>query len=249
MPLWSEDDLSLSKDSVFDWGSLPSGSEDKGKAKDKEPIDVSTLANAEGQRAASGKDKLYRYDPTNMTRITDITDLVDDSSDDNSDDEAVIGKSSSMQISGADEENCRRRKRSSRTKGSDGRMAWCRHAIIFTFCVAAVGGTIGHAVTNNNSQKGASSSQEGGVRGSGGDTNQEQQELLETAERVSTACSENKLNEDLSECQKLCHSMLCCFQGGDYSCEMDKGQKCAVYAGCEALVQGVPLGAVKEEEQ
>eukprot|EP00579_Thalassiosira_antarctica_P023239 CAMPEP_0201988266 /NCGR_PEP_ID=MMETSP0904-20121228/92237_1 /ASSEMBLY_ACC=CAM_ASM_000553 /TAXON_ID=420261 /ORGANISM="Thalassiosira antarctica, Strain CCMP982" /LENGTH=312 /DNA_ID=CAMNT_0048542427 /DNA_START=100 /DNA_END=1035 /DNA_ORIENTATION=- len=68
----------------------------------------------------------------------------------------------------------------------------------------------------------------------------EQQELLEIAERVITACSEKELNGDRSECQQLCHLKLCCFESGEYSCEEDESKDCAVYAGCKALVEGIP---------
>ena len=74
-----------------------------------------------------------------------------------------------------------------------------------------------------------------------------QQQMLEMAERVIIACSENRLDEDLAECQNLCHSKMCCFESGDYSCESDESKECAVYAGCEALVEGIPFEDVDEE--
>ena len=77
----------------------------------------------------------------------------------------------------------------------------------------------------------------------------EQQQLLEIAERVVTACSENELNDDGSECQQLCHSKLCCSLSGEYSCEEDNSKDCAVYAGCGALAEGIPLGAAEEDEE
>eukprot|EP00579_Thalassiosira_antarctica_P005636 CAMPEP_0201878412 /NCGR_PEP_ID=MMETSP0902-20130614/9577_1 /ASSEMBLY_ACC=CAM_ASM_000551 /TAXON_ID=420261 /ORGANISM="Thalassiosira antarctica, Strain CCMP982" /LENGTH=263 /DNA_ID=CAMNT_0048406051 /DNA_START=146 /DNA_END=937 /DNA_ORIENTATION=- len=67
----------------------------------------------------------------------------------------------------------------------------------------------------------------------------EQQRLLEIAERVLLACSEYKINEDLSECKKLCEANMCCFEEGMYSCEDDENRYCAVYAACEALL---PIG-------
>ena len=74
------------------------------------------------------------------------------------------------------------------------------------------------------------------------------QQRLERAERVVIACSEQHLNADISECQKLCHAKLCCFDSGEYSCKSDKKKDCAVHAGCEALVEGVPLDAAEEDE-
>ena len=75
-------------------------------------------------------------------------------------------------------------------------------------------------------------------------------ELLEIAERVITACSEDKLNEDMKECQSLCHSRMCCFEesGSDYSCQLDTSKNCAVYAGCEALVEDILVGGAEEDE-
>lgn len=67
------------------------------------------------------------------------------------------------------------------------------------------------------------------------------EELLQTAERVITACSELQLNEDMSECQNLCHARMCCFDSGKYNCEKDQNKACAVFAGCEALVDGALL--------
>lgn len=72
-----------------------------------------------------------------------------------------------------------------------------------------------------------------------GDDESREQELLEMAEHVVLACSEETLDADMSECQELCHSRMCCFETGIYSCEEEEGRDCAVYAGCEALV-GVP---------
>jgi len=77
----------------------------------------------------------------------------------------------------------------------------------------------------------------------------DEQQLLETAERVVMACSESKLNDNSSECQKLCKSKLCCFDEGDYGCQDDASKDCAVYAACEALVEGLAVGAADENEE
>ncbi len=42
---------------------------------------------------------------------------------------------------------------------------------------------------------------------------------------------------------------MCCFETGKYSCKDDVKKMCAAYAGCEALVEGVPLGAAEEDEE
>mmetsp|Transcript_28560 Transcript_28560/g.49313 ORF Transcript_28560/g.49313 Transcript_28560/m.49313 type:complete len:263 (-) Transcript_28560:156-944(-) len=241
MPLWNEDDRSLSKDSVFDWGSLP-----------EQSVGVSTSTSVQGQTTA-GNGHLARYDPKTLHRITDITDLVDDSSED-SDDDAVIGSHSSVQVAGADEENGKRRNRStvSASRGGAESMLCCRQVIILVSLIAtiaAAGLAIRYAVISSNPSKSSYSVGEGGEIARGGNGIQEQQQLLEIAERVVTACSENKLNGDMSECQKLCHSNMCCFESGEYSCEDDESKDCAVYAGCEALVQGIPLEAAEEDEE
>jgi len=64
----------------------------------------------------------------------------------------------------------------------------------------------------------------------------DQQRLLEIAEEVVSACSENKLNEDLSDCQQLCREYMCCFEDEEYSCKDDGDKDCPVYAGCRALI-------------
>ena len=96
---------------------------------------------------------------------------------------------------------------------------------------------IGYTVVNSATTVSLFSAADGSDSGS--DSNNGQQHLLEMAERVITACDENRLNEDISECQKLCYSRMCCFEKDEYGCQADAGKDCAVYAGCEALVQGV----------
>ena len=83
---------------------------------------------------------------------------------------------------------------------------------------------------------------------SGGGGQDDGQKLLEIAERVITACAESNLNADVTECQKLCKGALCCFDDGEHSCADDESKACGVYGGCEALIEGIPLGAGKEDE-
>jgi len=67
-----------------------------------------------------------------------------------------------------------------------------------------------------------------------------QHKLTDAAKRVVIACSEEMLNKDMPGCQWLCCSSMCCFLGVGYSCKEVKGRDCAAYAGCKALVIGVP---------
>jgi len=76
------------------------------------------------------------------------------------------------------------------------------------------------------------------------------QEELEIAERVISACGETNLNKDKSECQTLCHGSMCCFENDDeYGCQDDLSKDCAVYAGCEALIEGHILDGIDEDEE
>ena len=81
----------------------------------------------------------------------------------------------------------------------------------------------------------------------------QQQRFLDIAQHVLSACSENQMNKSMEDCQTLCHGKLCCFErdvGSGYDCREDESINCPVYAGCEALVQGVPVdGATKSTER
>ena len=56
-----------------------------------------------------------------------------------------------------------------------------------------------------------------------------------------TACDKNRLNEDISECQKLCYSRMCCFESDEYDSMGVRPMLGRIalfikfYAGCEAL--------------
>jgi len=78
----------------------------------------------------------------------------------------------------------------------------------------------------------------------------DQQELLETAERVVIACAPVQLDQDMSECQSLCNAKMCCFEGKDdpYNCEDDETKMCGVFAGCKALMEGEPVDGEDLEE-
>jgi len=198
-----------------------------------------------------------------MNRIADITDLVLD--DSNSDDEDSIidnGFNSSMEIA-QDVENGRVRKgRRRRGGGQDDDyyaggilgLSKCRQLLVIIAIVSVICGAslaILFAVdridepqtiqgsylvsTTDNVDEESSSTQ--------------QQQLLEMAERVITACDEDKLNDDMSVCQHLCHGSMCCFETDEYGCQDDVSKDCAVYAGCEALIEGIPLGGTSADEE
>ena len=161
-------------------------------------------------------------DPTAMSRIVDITDLVDDSDDD--DDDNIIGSSSSMphtmHIGTAGS------KRSSSSSSKKG--------LVGLIILAAIVCVVGFGYVNN--QRSSSSTVSSAYLLV--DDEDGQQEKLETAERVITACGQDNggINK---ECQTLCKSKLCCFETDDYGCQADDSKDCATYAGCIALVEGV----------
>ena len=175
-----------------------------------------------------------------MNRITEnLADLVNDGSDSDVDDD----------ITDASSVNNKKKKKSNNTSSSSrlgGTGQHYRQIIVVLSLVAIIIGAslaIGYTVVNN------TSSESSYLMANKED--EKEQTLLEIAERVITACSEDKLNEDMKECQSLCHSRMCCFEesGSDYSCQLDMSKDCAVYAGCEALVEGIPIGAVGEDEE
>lgn len=245
------DDNSASRDSVFDWGF----SRDNNSNKSKDD------ASASGNEGPSS-----RYDPKTMSRIVDITDLVDESSSEDSDDDAIVGHSNSNgngnkgrnSMSSHQSKNKKNKKRHAQKKygpGGTGPNLMCRQVVILVslvMIIAAAGVAIGYAVidggdpTNNSGGASSGSNTSPAVRGA--DNAQVSQSLLEIAERVIIACAESKLDEDMRECQELCHASMCCFESGQYSCENDDSKDCAVYAGCEALVEGILLDGLEEDE-
>lgn len=77
---------------------------------------------------------------------------------------------------------------------------------------------------------------------------QDPQRLLDIAERVVWACDYARLYEDATDCEDLCQGNLCCVDGeaGESSCEDSDGREgdaseCAVYAGCEVLLESKTL--------
>ena len=126
----------------------------------------------------------------------------------------------------------------------------CRQVLILLSLVGIIVGAsvgIGYAVLSGGNTNGKSGTNAAAFAGANGENGMTEQQLLEIAERVIVACSETILDNDLTECQNLCHSSMCCFESGQYSCEDDESKACAVYAGCEALVEGYIDESVKED--
>ena len=164
-----------------------------------------------------------------MDRIDDITDL--DSSDDD-DDQAgeEYGHSSSLGLVS-----------SSDALGNDSSRVGivCRQSIVVFGIVAIIVCTsalIGVAITKHPLGDTLDVTE---AYTDGAYTGEDGQLLLERAERVMTACSEEKLYEDMSDCQSLCRRAMCCFDDPDseYSCQDDPAHECAVFFGCEALME------------
>lgn len=245
------DDRSVGQQSVFDWGKESCGG---GNDRSIASGDTSTK---EGPSS--------RYDPKAMSRIVDINDLVDDSGDDSDDDDQIVGHSSSSgginaKGKGAGSVGAAAKRRKSGNMlgygpGGIGSGMMMRQILILTALVAIIVGAsmaIGLAIVNSNepgNNKGASNTQN--LMGTPNKMTEDtrNQQLLEIAERVIMECSESKLDEDMSGCQKLCKKNMCCFESGKYGCEDDEKKNCAVYAGCANLMEGVPLDAAEEDEQ
>jgi hypothetical protein len=258
----SSHDRSGSNDSVFDWGlsSLVSISPLTPK-----PV-ISLINRAVAPPLPSSMEEnddgpSSRYDPKAMSRIVDITDLVDESlGGDDSDgydsvDEDVAAacerEPSNMSLDASSptiQSNQNPNKR--RLQYGPGGMG-CRQAIVLISLVGMILAAtlaIGYAVlinnggnnnNNNNNASFPSNNNRGSVNSVRGNTN-EQQLLLEMAERITIACSEEMLERYgvyRSECRMLCHDSLCCFEeSAEDNCEDDESKACAVYAGCQALV-------------
>jgi len=215
------DDTSVGRDSVFDWGS--SGSS-KVRLSSIEGKGTKTNINNSDAEAPTS-----RYDPTAMSRIVDITDLVDDSDDD--DDDNIIGNSSSMPHT--------MNIGTINTKGNKSSSRRLIYPIVIGMVLMGIVG-LGYTVIANKPSTVSSAyllvDEDG------------QQEKLEMAERVVMACGQDNggINK---ECQSLCKSKLCCFDDGEYGCQGDDSKDCATYAGCIALVEGVAVGAADENEE
>ncbi|KAL7437319.1 hypothetical protein ACHAXM_005710 [Skeletonema potamos] len=217
---------SISKQSCFDWG----------LGRDTVTSIESGVVSGNNERSDSAsKGPSSRYDPKAMSRIVDITDLVDEA---DSDDDEVIGHNSG--IGGVTGAKAGGPTRSYGPGGVGGGNFMFRQALILVALVGiivAASLAIGFAVPPSAFTLGG-----GSVAGN-------EQELFETAERVVMACSESALNEDMKACQKICKRNMCCFETGKYSCKDDEKKMCAAYAGCEALVEGIPMGGADEDEE
>lgn len=245
-------DTSVSRDPVFDWGF----SRDSIR-KSADNIDGSDGASASASASATGAGSSSRYDPKTMSRIVDITDLVDDSSTD-SDDDAIVGHS----IKTVAGHNFRKgggtmisifskRKKSSSSREGSGPCLMCRQVVILfslVTIIVAAGFAVVYAVQNGGGDAArASASISSALRGP--DPPEVSQDLLETGERINKECAESQLDQNMGECQKLCRDHLCCFEeSGPYSCVNDSSKNCGAYGGCEALVEGIIIDGLVEEE-
>eukprot|EP00579_Thalassiosira_antarctica_P017372 CAMPEP_0201944994 /NCGR_PEP_ID=MMETSP0903-20130614/53678_1 /ASSEMBLY_ACC=CAM_ASM_000552 /TAXON_ID=420261 /ORGANISM="Thalassiosira antarctica, Strain CCMP982" /LENGTH=363 /DNA_ID=CAMNT_0048488053 /DNA_START=35 /DNA_END=1124 /DNA_ORIENTATION=- len=213
----------LSEDPVFDWGNVSQGSL------------PSARRDFERSNSYPSNSHVSRHAPRTMNRSTADA-VFDDLYDNDSDDGA---------ISDVELKSGKQQKQTKYGPGGVRSSHLCRQTITILSLVGiivAASLAIGYAVINvDPSNFPYFAASDNGIP--------EQQELLEIAERVITACSENELNGDRSECQQLCHLKLCCFESGEYSCEEDESKDCAVYAGCKALVEGIPLEAAEEDQK
>ena len=172
-----------------------------------------------------------------MNRIADITDLDISTYSSDSDDDVIFP---GHRVGNSSKNNNNNNRYGPSSSCGDTSTPFFRKTVVIISLVGIIIGAsaaIGYTVINSATTVSLLSAADGS--GSGSDINNGQQHLLEMAERVITACDENRINEDISECQKLCYSRMCCFEKDEYGCQADAGKDCAVYAGCEALVQGI----------
>lgn len=214
------DDAEVLCDSSLDWG----------------------CQNESNKAADTNEGPSSRYDPKAMSRIVDINDLVDEDESDDDDDDKIVS-SSMPTITGAQSK-----------KKKVGSALLYRQVLMIVALVgiiAAASVAIGYAVIRSDSPDQWMPSMRGGDASLQveNDNPQEQQQLLEIAERVITACAESRLDQNMSECQQLCHGRECCFEDENYTCEDDEKKNCGVYAGCANLMNGAPLGAEEKDEK
>jgi hypothetical protein len=177
-------DKSITKQSCFDWGL------GRDTMNSLESAAGSLISTNKGS-GDSTKGPSSRYDPKAMSRIVDITDLVDEA-DSDEDDEEVIGHSSGL--GGVKKP----KSDGSRQYGPGGlggkfmiRQALILMALVGIIVAASL--AIGFAVPSSFSSGGG-----------GSDVVGNEQQLFETAERVVMACSESALDESMKACQKIC---------------------------------------------
>ena len=178
-----------------------------------------------------------RYNPESMNCIN-IEDLVQEDSSDSDDSEDGV-RAPSADAYDSNGTGCQQKRKAGRVPP----LCYRQMLIIVSLVgiIIAASAAIGYAILNSNGGEKAYSAPESD--GSGDQT------LLETAERISVVCSEHRLNNDRRDCQEMCYTKLCCFEEGDYSCVEDDREECAVYAGCEALVEGIIFGGAEEDEE
>lgn len=258
---------SISKDSVFDWGHESWASlRSTGDYNRKGSTGSGASSPGEGRRTASSRNNpgVARYDPETIDRIVNnIDDLIEDSSSSNSDSDseccnAKVSSGSDIENKGRQSKKKNQKKKQAKKYGPGENditpKIYCRQILVITALVAiivAASLAIGYVIMNAEDPTANTKLYSAAEINHGSQPQkqqQQQQHLLEMAERVIRACSESKLNERITDCQQLCRSRMCCFHdegGGEYSssCEEDESKECAVYAGCEALLGGIATGS------
>ena len=158
-----------------------------------------------------------RYDPTSILKcIGDLNDLVA-SDDDEIDDEALPAPGA---------------------PAATGRSClWRSLALVaISLTILTAGVAIGALLVNS----GPGATRNATLRDAGGPAAQDLQRLLEIAERVVLACDARRRDEESdAECRDLCEGNMCCVEGAwdGASCRGGDTRVCAVYAGCEALLE------------
>lgn len=227
------DDTSVGRDSVFDWGGKDGTNNVRMSSIIPSTSRTNNSSNSNRSNNSGGDDSepSSRYDPTAMSRIVDITDLVDDE-DDSSDDEAPVGRKSSMPRNHIGTMDL-----TGRHNNTGGGVSNKRGLLFLSIVMILSVMGLSLVVYGSSSPK---------IHSEYLLVNEdEEQSKLELAERVVTACSDGSLS---NECKTLCHSKTCCFEEGEYGCQSDASKECIVYAGCEALVNGKLLDGADEDE-
>ncbi len=169
-----------------------------------------------------------RYDPTTMNCILDINELTDN--DDDSDDGNYDFSSVKAII---------RRKRR-------------RRLVVGTVGIIFVATILIGILVNNSKNADSTTTTSSGANLQVSNTLTKEQKLLDLAEQIISACSEEQLTQDRSECERLCNGKMCCFElhttNEKSKC---KEKDCPAYAGCEALLNASTLteGATNNVDQ
>lgn len=125
------------------------------------------------------------------------------------------------------------KKNEKRTK-NDGNGLYRYHHILVPIVIlmAIAAASYGLAIMNKNAQNSKATA------AANLEVEQPSTTLLEIAEQVVLACSdENLSNGGFTDCEILCDGKACCFDEGRYSCVDNESIGCPAYAGCEVLME------------